>query len=933
MIMEEKVCFVGTEGLSTATANSLLSSEQIKSGWKDVEVLVLNCELNKNENGECTARQILYGITLGQKLRSAGFRKPIIFTSFLSRKQITENHLERGIVNAIGHSFLRFPYTKKELNREVQRLQKQLEGTDGRPVSGELSDLEIYDIQNNYCQKHGMAQMKIHALEGYATRGDVAPNIIKLECETCIKQVFELFEEDATLGIARFNKEFPSIDDKNKGKAVRAVSSYCLDMVDSHTGQNSGTNLMTKYPWKLLMVDDEIERSHPLISEFESRNIDVLLTKSAKEAELIFKDDNPFHPRIMVILSDYRLEEERDGVLVHQSMQGYQFLQHVSGSGRVVKISALSAMPRKFLLESFNHYGVRAQVYSKKDFPLDQLSSLKFLADEMVNTGNENWAAVQSLPDTKGWKSMEEAYVRYHTHQNFENMERKVCYVVKANIDEYEKREKEKSGKGELLDVFKTPSNDYTPEKNSAGLIDVDEDVKKFLNERIKPRRIALWLGAARNLSLPLDKIIFLMSKKVKKEGMRKKIFNSLGLVLSDFPFGITVEEQRWLEYDMGVKVLKQVEVGQEVMELIRKRVQLDFQREKFLQGYLAKTGFIHWEYNREIVEVYFSQSDYYPLFRSPHGVKALIRKVNDDIKPSDENYREKLEVLMSLRRGVLDIIKSHTNVPSFKSLDTFLKSVENPVNLPVLRKGVIAKINERREREYQRLFEPWTLLKYTGKTKEGIRLMLEKLIDSVRTGNIEKKQKGTRKQLVDIILDKKAQIPVSSDETAMNAFIYELLDKYQVIKTKEANDRYKKSSGSVDDISASGDFGTSSDVEESTEPIFGFDASIDFMESEDGGHYFDEDEKQALIAQFENLMKKHNAKADPDEDQVMFFTPSYFMKYTGMVYLPNNNDNWSKVKAVLACNGNRIVGQVDVVSVQSQQLHPVMKNTWAFTY
>lgn len=879
------------------------------------------CELAEIDNLQNYQRQSFEGIRIGQRLRMEGFRKPIVFTSFLSRKQLTEGHLDRAIVNAVGHSFIRLPYTNEELIAEVNRLKKQLSSDDGRPVLGELSDLELYDIQNNYCQKYGMAQLKIHALEGMATRGDLSMKKVVEECEECLEQVCSLFNESSSSVVAEFKRTFDQVDVKEKGKLIRWVSSYCLELVESNTGDATNTKLRAKYPWKLLMVDDEIEENHPLIDELRSRDIEVLLSHSAEKAEAILEDDNPFHPRIMVVLSDYRLEEQRDGVRVHQAIQGYQFLQHVTASGRIVKIAALSAMPRKFLLESFKHYGIRAQVYSKKDFALDQQTSINFLADEMVNLGNENWDSVQSLPDTKGWKDMEGAYVRYHTHPNFTNMERKVSYLVKANLEVLTET-------GEFADIFKTPSNAYSPKKSN-GVIDVEKDVIQFM-DYMKSRRVAIWLGAVRKPPMQLDDIITKMAKEEKTENMRKQILNKLGVVLSDFPFGITIEEQRWLQYDMGVNVLKKVETGHEVMERIRQRVMESFLKHKFLQEYLSGTDFLSWTYNNEVIDVYFIPTTYYPLVRSSNGVKALVGRINEDIVPGSDDYLDRLGVLSGLRKDILNIIAPFTELPSFSSLKTFLNTLAQPTSLPVLRKGVVKTIYELRDREYQRLVEPWTLLKYGQRTNDELKAFLVELILTVQNDSTTNKGlKGVKLRLVELILERKDSIPSFENVSAFNQFIYELVDTLNTEWTKETDQQIKEDGKKeIIDIVA-----TDPILDEDLNLVFGFDASLQFKENEDEeGHYFSEEEKVEFGRQLRATMTKFNAKADPDEDVVVVMPPALFLTLSQKWDL-QKSANWQHVKAIVYPIGDRIKSEMNMVDSKSDQLEAIASNTYTFTY
>jgi hypothetical protein len=551
---------------------------------------------------------------------------------------------------------------------------------------------------------------------------------------------------------------------------------------------------------------------------------------------------------------------------------------------------------------------------------LDEQSSINFLADEVVNLGNESWASVQSLPDTKGWRSMEDAYARYRTHPNFNNMERKVSYMVKANLQVYDET-------GEFADVFKTPSNEYRPKK-SKGVIDVDNDVIQFM-DYMKSRRVAIWLGAAQKSPLPLDKIITLMAKTEKTEHMRKQILNKLGVVLSDYPFGVTVEEQRWLQYDMGINILKKVETGHELMERVRQRVMEAFQRHSFLQSFLDDADFITWKYNNELIEVYFMPKDFYPLFRSPNGIKALFGHINESVLPGTEDYLQRLEILIDLRRDILNLIAPHMDMPSFRSLKTFLSSLKNPTSFPVLRKGRVNKINELREREYQRLVEPWTLLKYGQRIGDNLKEFIIGLVQGVQTESIRSEGlKGVKLRLVELILERKDSIPEVENTGLFNQFVYELIDAYNTQRTKETNQQIKED-GKKDKI----DFvAADSNDEDDFNLVLGFDASFRFEEGDDEGCYFMEDEQSEVERELRAMMTRLDAKADPDEDEIVVMPPNLFLTLYQKWDLEKLS-NWKNVKAIIYPIGNRIKSEVSIVEAKSDQFEAVAPNTYSFTY
>lgn len=76
--------------------------KQAAKKWKNYSSLIVLCELSWAVTSKTVSLQALQGIELVKELRRQGVNLPIIFTSFLSRKQVYANKLDKAIINTVG---------------------------------------------------------------------------------------------------------------------------------------------------------------------------------------------------------------------------------------------------------------------------------------------------------------------------------------------------------------------------------------------------------------------------------------------------------------------------------------------------------------------------------------------------------------------------------------------------------------------------------------------------------------------------------------------------------------------------------------------------------------------------------------------------------------------------------------------------------------
>ncbi len=324
--------------------------------WEKYTSLVVLCELNWKYSGEMATLQSFQGIELVKRFRREGVTLPIIFTSFLSRKQVYANKLERGIINAVGHDFIQLPYALQQLKKEEPKVQR-------------LNELEMYDIVHNYCSLGGVIKMLLHSLSGLqgALNNPAAkPESVRSKIRDAIIQAHQVFGKDSSSTLAEFDSKFTSITINNLNKAIRFAEETGNELVELYAAEEeSNSKLKAKGNWKLLLLDDEITEKHILIDKLKERDVQVICCRNAHEADKIINKET----LLSLVISDYRLEDEVDGVNVQQPIQGYQFLKDISDhKPGYLRLAALSSLPRRFLMESFKHYGLRVEIFSKKDY-------------------------------------------------------------------------------------------------------------------------------------------------------------------------------------------------------------------------------------------------------------------------------------------------------------------------------------------------------------------------------------------------------------------------------------------------------------------------------------------------------------------------------------------------------------------------------------
>lgn len=521
---------------------------------KNLKGIVILCELDNDENDNKTKLQNLYGIELAKKLRLIGCKLPIIFTSFLSRKQVYNNNPEHGIISSIGHKFIRLPVDFKVFEVELSKM---------RP----LTDSELRDVQISACNPEGIVNSRIHQISGISNKllheGSKAAKDDLLNCLIEIHKAYSVSPDEA---ISEFNIHYHELNNDNIDNAFTFVNTIGKHLIAKFSNNKNSLSIdgeYTKKPWKLLLLDDELTKESTLISNLNKLGVEAICTNNAEDAIKALTKDNNLRGKISVILTDYRLYKpiSEDGIIEQQDTQGYTFLQDVGKrfQSRILAGIVYSGLPRQFLLETYGSYRIRPEIYSKIDFKLNDAGAINYLSSRIIEIGDANYNALLALPlGNASWvQNLHEYYLLYRNQPNYLTRERDISDECTLWVNSYMN--------GEVQPSPMIKGEGFTPKWDKDEL-DIPETLKRY-EAYYKTRRLAQFLKVYlenRKVKEYKNRIAEHLMVKTKKRtvGSIKQFFSTaLGLSLDEFPFGATIEELCWFEYDLGYKVLGNYQV------------------------------------------------------------------------------------------------------------------------------------------------------------------------------------------------------------------------------------------------------------------------------------------------------------------------------------------------------------------------------------
>lgn len=650
---------------------------------------VVLAELNWNKHSFSQ----LHGIEVANSVLRVQekLKLPILFVSFFSLEQILldeegNKRLENQIVGAVGHDFLRLPVVPQNLLNNLGKLTP-------------LNELQFADVFNNLCNLKGLINGRIHERQGQLRSLENQPEKLKEQARNIfekslneisgllkgvngLEEIIKNLKYDFSNVISDENVSYETIQNSLKQSDNEILA---LISEERNTGEEKiPSNLLPKQPWKVLLLDDEPDSLQILQKTLERRGIEYFLAETVQEAEKIITND--IYNEITVAISDYRLLEKIGGAERHQRRQGYDFLFWLAEQDRFAHLVALSGLSRKFLLESFQKYNTRVDVYSKQDLTGERAVNL--FVDNLIDRGKEVYQAVCSRPTVGDWKSLRPFYIAHRASTEYKLKELEINNRAISYIRQYEEF---LHGGIEAQLLQPDSENLGKPTTKLSNKLPSDAASMEAFYDKLVCRRVALYLylelefsrdqvfaalkghrspaGILREKENDLrnDEDVYdeKIDEKLKAEAHKQYKESSKNLVTTNLALpnkiagsDLLVEEKYWLETEIGIgdfdyeySVAKQlpyfVQIGIErfldvvpqVAERLRERDKRFFTR----SGRVVVIGFAE---GKEILKIIAQAvADGSERERFQHFLKSLDKNIRANVGDSP-NRREILNLI-----------------------------------------------------------------------------------------------------------------------------------------------------------------------------------------------------------------------------------------------------------------------------------------------
>jgi len=533
-----------------------------------IKGIVLLCELSWDENGNDKLLSDFYGIELAKRyLRIImHLQIPILFVSAKHKSYFVENP-KNMIIETVGHDFIKLD----SLNLDT------VSDLFGRGNLKALNDIQLADIQSNYCNLSGQIGEVAHR-----TKGRIASLIHEpeIDLQTKLQNIYNTLNTGLTeicqlLGnsivaltvrdhlLDQFNKGIILSQDLTRAGTFMQQHEEVLRALADET-EVTPQPIAIDRPWRALVLDDEPSSLELIIDSLHANGVTTIVCSHVDEAQIVIEEDEKNGNFISVLISDYRLFEP--DTTRHQSRQGYDFLLDTSQRDRFTAFVALSGLGRQFLLESFRKYNLRVEVYSKDDLRSSERARQVF-AENIVQLGEEIHKTLLSQPvvGLARWSNQLKPFylayrnsVRYTQHeQDIRKSARRYVLTVKNIFDDTDQNRLQ-------LSVV-TPFPGLRTKLKS---LENKKDVDVFL-KILEVRRIAIWLLITQEYDKKtvyaiindgnLDSSYLNTEDPIENNTIKGNVTGLLNTDLcistKEFPEGLLVEEVAWLKYDMGIDI------------------------------------------------------------------------------------------------------------------------------------------------------------------------------------------------------------------------------------------------------------------------------------------------------------------------------------------------------------------------------------------
>ncbi|MBK8370396.1 MAG: hypothetical protein IPL20_03260 [Saprospiraceae bacterium] len=374
---------------------------------------IVVCELDIDKNNHPVERTDFYGFKLVQEMRMKGLKNRVLFVSFLPERYFRKKVLNATIMTFYGHGFLQLPFTLNECKKVIEKINIP-------------DNLSLYDVQRHACGLKEIIEEKLHILRPTLKDKLTLTELEKKACKSLIIEVYNSLSKE-------YNKAIGELNTVNDGNAaydtVRSIL-YRVLPVDSDDKNNPDKKIADWKYWKVLWLDDKESDESPLKKELEHRGIKVVMASSYDKAMKIWEDDRIVNQEFCLILSDYRLKNEDNS----REKQGYHFIKFIAEENIGIGLMAYSGLTRRFLMESFKHYGIQLDINSKIDFPQINVTQLNYLADQIIYSGDEHWMLRNNQPQSEEWELLRPNYFKYKNSPEYYTHQLEISRIVMEQV-------------------------------------------------------------------------------------------------------------------------------------------------------------------------------------------------------------------------------------------------------------------------------------------------------------------------------------------------------------------------------------------------------------------------------------------------------------------------------------------------------------------
>lgn len=634
----------------------LSPADYLAKGKDETDQLVVLCEVDIDAKNKTVNRTDFYGISFVQELRRKNYKNKVLFVSFLPESYYKERVLNAKILFFPGHSFLQLPVSPSKWVDKFKTFDL-------------LTELSLYDVKHHYCGIEQIIDEHFHSLTPkYNAAKNLTPALIE-EGTNLVKLVYGSLSKP----LPELSKILNSI--VSGTEALRSLRNLCEAVLpESKEKERDNIQQEWKY-WKVLWLDDEESKESPLYKELVRRlgsEDKVVICDTYEKAICHWRLDEAYG-EISLVICDYRLKD-KDGFPT--SKQGYDFMKELANDGRSVGKIAYSALKRKFLIESFRHYGIQINIYSKIDFNQHNADDLTFLADEVTRLGDNHWIEINNAPQATEWTTISPTYHAFKNGFSFYTFQNYISRLAKQNLEVFiesfnEQKTKKALWELKFVDSFKVRTG-YFPAGDDSKI----EAIKEILTARRFAIGLYAFLKSDSNTQssllhtenyLDYIKVVLYNSSSngggyvvgdlsnpntftnIKQHSTLKLIpkFNALTFD-STWPLGILPEEFGWLKFDMGLvkETFDGVYAYLRQIPIIKKSFQLLFSEKTFNDLIFKEDGSIKVTGGK----IYFSD-DNVPLIRNTTDAKRLVQSVYNSL---DVNDFEAYKHFISFWRGLV---------------------------------------------------------------------------------------------------------------------------------------------------------------------------------------------------------------------------------------------------------------------------------------